>query len=291
VLRPIPGTSGYTSVWSNVGNMQNKGLEAQLTTRNFSSDGGGFNWTTDFNISHNVNKVLKLYNGQPFTTGIRGVNRVAEGVPLGAFYTLVVDKVDPATGTMIYKDLNGDGSITSADRAIVGSPHPKYTGGLSNEMSWAGFSLHSFLQFSQGAKIYNAIGIFADDAGYNTDNKYQRVMKRWQKPGDITDQPRPSWDGSSDGYTVSSRHVEDGSYLRIQEVTLGYTLPRRWASLAGMQDTRLFVSGRNLHTFTKYIGFNPDVNSLGSGANISLGTDFYAYPIARSFTFGVTGNW
>jgi TonB-linked SusC/RagA family outer membrane protein len=291
VLRPIPSTSGYTSVWSNVGNMENKGLEAQVTTRNFVSDGDGFNWTTDFNIAHNANKVLKLYNGQPFTSGIRGVNRVQEGAPLGAFYTFKVDKVDPATGDLVLKDIDGDGSITSNDRMIVGSPHPKYTGGMSNELTWKGFNFHSFLQFSQGAKVYNAIGIFADDAGYNLDNKYARVLKRWQKPGDITDQPRASFDGTSNAIGASSRYVEDASYLRIQEITLGYSLPKRFASIAGMQDTRLFVSGRNLHTFTKYIGFNPDVNSLGSGANISLGTDFYAYPIARSYTFGITGNW
>ena len=291
VLRPIPGSSGYTNVWSNVGNMQNKGVEAQLSTRNVVSDGDGFNWTTDFNIAHNVNKVLKLYNGQPFSSGIRSVNRVQEGAPLGAFYTFVVDKVDPATGDLILKDLNGDGVVTSADRTIVGSPHPKYTGGLSNELGWKGFNFHSFLQFSQGAKIYNAIAIFDDDAGYNVDNKFKRVLKRWQKPGDITNQPRASFDGTSGGYGASSRYIEDGSYLRIQEVTLGYTLPKRYASLAGMQDTRLFVTGHNLHTFTKYIGFNPDVNSNGSDSNISLGTDFYAYPIARSISFGVTGNW
>jgi TonB-linked SusC/RagA family outer membrane protein len=291
VLRPIPGTSGYTSVWSNVGNMENKGLEAQITTRNFVSEGDGFNWTTDFNIAHNANKVLKLYNGQPFTSGIRSVNRVQEGAPLGAFYTYVVDKVDPATGDLLLKDLDGDGTITANDRAIVGSPYPKYTGGLSNELTWMGFNFHSFLQFSKGAQIYNAIGIFADDAGYNLDNKYKRVLRRWQKPGDITDQPRASFDGTSNGIGASSRYIEDGSYLRIQEVTLGYSLPKRFASLAGMQDTRIYVSGRNLHTFTNYIGFNPDVNSNGSGSNISLGTDFYASPIARSYTFGITGNW
>jgi TonB-linked SusC/RagA family outer membrane protein len=291
VLRPIPATSGYTNVWSNVGNMQNRGLEAQVSTRNVVTEGDGFNWTTDFNISHNENKVLKLYNGQPFSSGIRGVNRVQEGAPLGAFYTFVVDKVDPANGDLVLKDLNGDGVVTSADRAIVGSPHPKYTGGLSNELTWKGFNFHSFLQFSQGAKIYNAIAIFDDDAGYNVDNKFKRVLKRWQKPGDITDQPRASFEGTSGGYGASSRYIEDGSYLRIQEVTLGYRLSNRFASMLGMQDTKLFVSGRNLHTFTKYIGFNPDVNSNGSDSNISLGTDFYAYPIARSYTFGVTGNW
>jgi hypothetical protein len=90
---------------------------------------------------------------------------------------------------------------------------------------------------------------------------------------------------------VSSRYVEDGSYVRIQDVTLGYRLPAQWGNAVRMRNARLYVSGRNLHTFTDYSGYSPDVNSGGSGSNLFLGTDFYAYPIARSVTFGLSGNW
>ena len=90
---------------------------------------------------------------------------------------------------------------------------------------------------------------------------------------------------------ISSRYLEDGSYVRIGDVTLGYTLPSRFASMAGLSSTRLYVSGHNLHTFTKYKGYSPDVNSQGSQANIGLGTDFYAYPVARSFTFGLKAGF
>ena len=292
VLRPISTTSGLSSVWQNVGNIENKGVEAQVTTRNWTSDAkNGFNWTTDFNISHNNNKVTKLYLGQPFTSGIRGVNRIEEGVPLGAFYTLVYKGVDPATGDAMYADLNGDGTVNADDRTIVGSPHPKYTGGLRNDLTWMGVTLGSFFQFNKGNQIYNAMGIFSNDGGYYNDNKQITVMSRWQKPGDVTDQPRPSYDGTSNARQVSSRYVEDGSYVRLQELRLAYELPSNWAAMSRMSSARVYVSGNNLKTWTNYSGYTPDVNSLGSGANTSLGTDFYAYPVARSVTFGISGSF
>ncbi|MEO7963514.1 MAG: SusC/RagA family TonB-linked outer membrane protein, partial [Gemmatimonadaceae bacterium] len=177
-------------------------------------------------------------------------------------------------------------------RTIVGSPHPKYFGGFTNTFAWKGFDLRSFLQFTQGNKVFNAIRIFADDGGYYFDNKLKdSYVKRWQKPGDIAESPRLSYDGTSGARDVSSRFVEDGSYLRLGEVTLGYRLPRSAARFANMDEARLFVSGRNLATWTKYTGFNPDVNSNGASANISLGTDFYAYPLARTISFGVRGTW
>ena len=292
VARPITATTGQTEILQNVGELENRGFELSVSTKNIvPATTNGFRWDTDFNIATNRNRVRRLYNGEPFTTGIRDVNRVEEGQPLGAYYTVRFTGVDPATGNAQYKDLNGDGSINSLDREIVGSPHPDFQGGFTNEISWMGFDLRGFLQFSQGAEIYNAIAIFADDAGYYTDNKFARVLKRWQKPGDVTDQPRASFDGNSGGRRVSSRYVEDGSYLRIQDVTLGYRLPSRIGNTVRMQNARIYVSGRNLYTFTDYSGYSPDVNSGGSDSNLFLGTDFYAYPIARSVTFGISGNW
>ena len=292
VLRPLSYTSGLGSVWQNVGNIENKGWEAQITTQNWTSEAkNGFNWTSDLNISHNQNEVTSLYLGQPFTSGIRSVNRIQEGVPLGAFYTLVFLGVDPATGDAIYEDRNKDGVINADDRTITGSPHPKYTGGFRNEFRWMGLGLTSFFQFNKGNQIYNAMGIFSNDGGYYNDNKQETVMSRWQKPGDVTSQPRPGYDGTSNAREVSSRYIEDGSYVRLQELRLSYELPGHWAGLARMHDARLYVAGSNLKTWTRYTGYTPDVNSLGSSANTSLGTDFYAYPVARSVTFGVSGSF
>lgn len=293
VSRPITGTSGFTTFWSNVGNIENVGYELALSSAWLSSrDARGLGWSSEFNISWNRNEVTRLFDKQPFNTGIRGVNRVEEGAPLGAFQTLVFEGVDPQTGDAKYKDVNGDGETTSADETIVGSPHPVYSGGLTNTFTWKGFDLRAFFQFSHGAEVYNAMRIFSDDGGYYFDNKFKDVLRRWRQPGDITDQPRASFDGTSGGNEVSSRYIEDGSYIRLGELTLGYRLPAaRLGRINVFEDARIFVSGRNIKTWTDYSGYNPDVNSLGATANVSLGTDFYAYPVARTFTIGISGAW
>jgi hypothetical protein len=133
--------------------------------------------------------------------------------------------------------------------------------------------------------------IFMDDGGYSYDNKSTVILNRWQKPGDITDVPRMSYDGTSGARMMSSRMIEDGSFVRLGEVTLGYRLPSRVAQSAHLSDARLFVSGRNLKTWTKYMGYNPDVNSAGSLSNVVMGVDYYAYPLARTFSVGITGGW
>jgi TonB-linked SusC/RagA family outer membrane protein len=292
VQRPVSATSGFTSVWDNVGNIENTGMELQLTATPLQArTPGGLEWTSDFNISNNKNKVTKLHRDEPYNTGIRSANRVEVGVPLGAFHLIKFTGVDPATGDAQFEDINNDGAVNADDRQIVGSPHPDYFGGFRNAISFKGFDINSFLEFSQGFQVFNAMRIFADDGGYYDDNKFASVLKRWRQPGDVTDVPRASWDGVSGARTVSSRFLEEGSYVRLQEITLGYTLPSRFARSARFDNARIFVSGRNLKIWTDYLGYDPDVNSNGAGANSSLGTDFYAYPRAKTISFGVSGNW
>ncbi|HJQ21099.1 MAG TPA: TonB-dependent receptor [Gemmatimonadaceae bacterium] len=292
VLRPIARSSGFTSFWDNIGSMENSGYELGLNTTNLQpSTANGLRWTTDFNISWNRNRVTALYHDEPFNSGIRSVNRVEVGAPIGAFQTLVFQGVDPQTGDAIFKDVNGDGQITADDRAIVGSPHPDYWGGLGNTVSWKGLELRGFFQFSQGAEVYNAMRIFSGDGGFNLDNKFADQLKSWKQPGDITNVPRSSWDGTSGADLVSSRFMEDGSYWRLQELTLSYKIPQRYARVSQLDNASVFLSGRNIKTWTKYSGYNPDVNSIGSSANISLGTDFYAYPLARTWQIGLRGDF
>jgi TonB-linked SusC/RagA family outer membrane protein len=296
VQRPVTSTSGFSSVWDNVGNIENRGQELQITAKPIEArTTGGFDWTTDFNISQNKNKVTKLHRGEPFNTNIRSISRVEEGHPIGAFHVIPFVGVDPATGNAQFLDINGNivdrTGVTAADRRVVGSPHPDYWGGLRNAVSFRGFDLNTFLEFSQGAEVFNLLRIFADDGGYYDDNKIAYVLNRWQQPGDVTDMPRASWDGLSGARVISSRFMEDGSYWRLQEVTLGYTLPSSIAQRARFTNARLYVTGRNLKLWTDYLGYDPDVNSNGSDANASLGTDFYAYPRARTISFGISGNW
>jgi TonB-linked SusC/RagA family outer membrane protein len=292
VERPVTGTSGFTTFTDNVGNIENKGMEFELTTENIRGDGnGGFSWQSSFNYSTNKNKITALFNDQPIYSGIDDINSVRVGEPLGAFYTIRFLGVDPATGDALYDDLDGDGQITSADRQVVGNPVPTYWGGVTNTFTFSAFDLRAALQFSGGNKIYNGIRAFADDGGFFRDNKFSDVLSRWQNPGDVTNQPRPSWDGNSLAYITSSRFIEPGSYARLQEVSLGFRIPRSISNYARMQNTRLYLTGRNLHTWTNFKGYNPDVNSNGSGSNISLGTEFYSYPLARTWLLGLSGEW
>lgn len=289
--RPITSTSGLSVVTQNIGSMENRGYELTISALPLrSSRSSGLHWTTDFNISWNRNKVTKLFNNEPFSVGLYSSSRVEVGHPLSEFYGLRFLGVDTATGDAKYLDLNNDGAIDGADRVFIGSPHPKYWGGFTNTLTWKGFDLKSFVQFTQGHTIFNAISVFANDAGYYYDNKFRTLLKRWQQPGDVTDQPRASFDGTSNAIgLISSRYFEDGSYVRLQEVTLGYQLPAKLANRLHLAEPRFYVSGRNLHTWTKYSGYSPDVNSNGSSSNTGLATEFYAYPLARTIMVGISG--
>ncbi|HKG91812.1 MAG TPA: SusC/RagA family TonB-linked outer membrane protein, partial [Gemmatimonadaceae bacterium] len=294
VQRPIPLISGFSTVWDNVGGIRNRGVDLGLQTVNWrSSAADGFTWGTDVNVTFNRNTVTSLYGGQQFTTGINGreTSIVRVGQPLGVFFMYQFDGVDSANGNAIIRDLDGDGKTTSADRMVVGNPHPKYYGGLTNRFGFRRFDLRTSFTFSQGNDIFNMMRIFTDDGACSYDNKTTNVLRRWQKPGDITDMPRMSYDCESGANLISSRFIEDGSFLRLGEVTLGYRLPSRFASVMRMGDASVYVSGRNLRTWTDYTGYNPDVNSAGSDANVIIGTDYYAYPLARTFTFGITAGW
>jgi hypothetical protein len=303
--RPVTGTSGFTSVLANVGGIENKGWELSLRTVNLRpAQQGGLEWTTEFNVTHNENEVTKLFSaepgvsGDPFPSGF--YNRVEEGQPLGVFYVFRYEGVDPATGDALYADVDENGNVIgtttspgSDDRMIVGSPHPDYFGGLRNTFSWRGIDLVGFLEFSQGAEIFNAMREFADDGGYFYDNKFRDALDDYWTPDNPNARnPRPSYFGESGARLASSRWVEDAAYIRLAEVTLGWTLPQNISSLFRADNARFYVSGRNLQTWTDYTGYAPDLNSFGSGADAaSLGTDFYAYPLARTITFGFQGSW
>jgi TonB-linked SusC/RagA family outer membrane protein len=290
--RPLTSTSGFPSYWDNIGNIENKGWELGLTTTNFAAPDDGFRWETNFNISWNNNKVTKLE--EPFTAGFDGINRFEEGLEMGAFYTVRFTGVDPATGDVMCFDKDNDGAICddADDRVVVGSPFPDYWGGLTNTFSFRGFDLRTFFQFSQGGEIYNGMRAYADDGGVSRfDNKLAIVNRRWRQPGDVTDVPRASAFCESNACITTSRWIEDASYIRLQEVTLGYRIPESFAARANLSDARIFISGRNLKTWQDFLGFNPDANSAGSSSNTTIANEFYSYPLARTFTIGITGSF
>jgi TonB-linked SusC/RagA family outer membrane protein len=300
VQRPIPAFTGFTSTWGNVGDIKNAGVDLSINTENVRPrNGRGLGWTSGLNLTFNRNRVVNTYQNQPIITGINGrqTTIVATGQPLGEFYMLKFQGVDPQTGNAIYQNVNGDKDasgndiIDSRDKTYVGSPHPKYYGGFSNELTFGSIALRGFFTFSQGGKVFNMMRIFTDDGACTWDNKTTNVLARWRKPGDITDMPRMSYDCASGADQISSRYIEDGSYVRFSELTLSYNLPQKWANRAYLSSARVYVSGHNLKLWTKYSGYDPDVNSAGSDENVIIGTDYYAYPQPRTVTIGINAGW
>jgi len=275
--RPFLLVSGYPSYFDNVGATLNRGFELGISSENLRSQDRGLAWHTDFNISFIHSAVTELYGGEPISFFFQ---RISVGQPLGEFYLQHFKGVDPATGNAIYSD-----SMYSA-----GSPQPTVTGGLGNSLSYRAFALRTFLEFSHGAKVLDLSRTETDDGGYNLSGKSALELDRWRHPGDITDEPRASFNGSSGANIMSDRFLEDGSYLRIQEITLSWTLPAGFLGRRGVESAKLYVSGHNLYSFTKYRGYDPDVSSNGV-TNAEPGIDLLAYPRARVFSFGISTQW
>lgn len=282
--RPLPISSGFSSVIENVGEMENKGVEVTLgATHNL----GPVSWTSQLNVSVNRNKVIRLYRNQPIDDLGRGGNRVMEGQPIGVFYSLKSLGVDPSTGDIVYADTNLDGEITTADRTVVGNPHPDFIGGFTNTFNYQGFDLSVFLQFSYGNDVFNGSRLFLESL-QGGDNQLADVTRRWKQPGDITDIPRATLDPIKmvENKRVSSRFIEDGSYLRVKNVTLGYSFNSGFLQRYHISSLRLYVSAQNLLTFTRYSGLDPEVNYSGNSTQVQ-GTDFFTFPQARTVTFGL----
>ncbi|MDD5695989.1 MAG: TonB-dependent receptor [Bacteroidales bacterium] len=274
--RPIPASSGFYTLSSNIGTMENKGVELLLNTVNIDR---AFAWNSSLNFSLNRNKVLSLYEDQPIDDMGRGGNRVEVGEPIGIFYGYNCLGVDPTTGNLVYEDINGDGTLTADDRTKTGDPNPDFIMGFTNVFSFKSFELSVFLHWVQGKEIFNGTFIYLE-SGTGEDNQTKRMIDRWKKPGDITDFPRVG-----DTY-LSSRFIEDGSYLRIKNVTLSYSFNRDWIRKVGMKSAKIYATVQNLFTFTKYSGMDPEVDYYGGSSNIIMGTDFFTYPQCRQVLFG-----
>jgi len=272
--RPLPPSSGFSLITENIGEAQNKGIEFTLSTDNLK---GSLKWNTTINFSANRNKILKLYNNQPIDDIGRGSNRVQVGEPIGIFYSYKWLGIDPSTGDCVYSD----------ERMKVGDPHPDFIGGITNILKYKGFDLNVFFQFSYGNDVFNGSRLFLESLK-GGDNQLAAITRRWQKPGDITDIPRATNDPvkAEENKRVSSRFIEDGSYLRLKNLTFGYSFGRNITNKMHLESLRVYFTGQNLLTFTNYSGLDPEVNYSGND-NSLIGTDFFTYPQARSYNFGV----
>lgn len=274
----LPATTGFANYRSNTAEISNKGFELAIRSVNFQNN--TFSWTTSFNVARNINKIEKLEN--PLEYGSRSLILLQQGQPLYSFWVYKQLYVDPQTGNTVYEDVNKDGKITVADRQINGSIWPKFFGGLTNSITYKGFDINAFLAFQYGNKVYNHNKFFGEGGGARDAARiiFASNNDRWQKPGDITDVPRPDGVNVNNYRDGGSRWLEDGSFIRLRSLAIGYTIPVR-----GISSLRLYVTGSNLFTITKYTGLDPESSS--SSAQNEQGIDLGTPPQPRSVLVGV----
>ena len=278
----IPLSTGYASIYKNAGTLQNQGVEFALTTRNLE---GVFRWTTSLNIAYNKNRIGDI-GGQVIQSS-DGLQRAVEGQPIGTFYMQKFVGVDKQTGDALYLDATGKqtSEYTKAARMVVGKYTPDYTGGFTNTFIYKSIDLNVFFYFVTGNNIYNAAGRFMSDGFYNGfDNQTTDILKGWTKPGDITNVPRTGYNYGS-GTSNSSRWLYKGDYIRLKNVSLGYSIPKEAAAALKISSARFYITGTNLLTYAKYPG-DPEINTNVVN-NIAGGEDFYSIPQAKTFTVGL----
>ena len=298
---PVPTLTGYSSQLQNIGQVENKGMEYLLRTRNLIGD---FKWSSDFNISFNRNKVLALGPDQrPIYAGAANAGNTfitTIGKPIATFYGYQYDGVfknqaeldaaphlaNDRPGDPRYVDVNGDGLINASDKTFIGNNQPDYIYGFNNDFSYKGFDLNLSITGSQGAQLFSffnrMVGIYHGDR-----NGLDKLNNRWRseaEPGDGTIL-RANRDPKGLQKEPSSYWVENGSFLRIRNVSLGYTFDSELIKRLKMRSLRAYVTGQNLYTFTEYPGFDPETSSEGSG--LSRGGDYLGYPPARTLILGL----
>ena len=303
VKAAIPITSGFedtTTTYTNAGKVRNKGVEMSLRSVNLDGRNGGLRWETTVTATFNRNRIISLNSDTPlYQNEINGayVTMQRNGSPINVFYGYVTDglfqtqeEVDnhafqesgTAPGDIRFKDLNNDGVINDEDRTIIGDPNPDWMFSMVNDFSWKGFDLSIYLQGVTGNEIFNATNITTEGMS-SAHNQTASVRYRWVGYGTSTVMPRAVYGDPNHNARISDRFVEDGSYLRLKNITLGYTLPARWMKQLHIQNARIYFSCENLATLTKYTGFDPEI-----GIN---GIDNGTYPVSRTFSLGVNFNF
>jgi TonB-linked SusC/RagA family outer membrane protein len=320
----MPTSSGFSQAYKNIGSVENKGLEITLNAKLVNT--AKFSWSSSVNVAFNSNKILSLNDGQealltsiswdntPWKTQPAYIAKV--GQPIGQFYGYIWDglyqikdfnvtpsgsyvlktnitsntttanpKIQP--GHIKYRDLNGDLIMNDNDRTVIGNATPKFTGGFTNNFKYEQFDLNVFFQFSYGGQLLNANRLaFEGNSGRTLQNQFASVLNRWT----ITNQNNEMYVAKGDGDKVySSRVIEDGSYLRLKTVQLGYTLPVKSSKKLNIQSFRLYVSAQNLLTFTNYSGYDPEVSVYSSA--LTPGFDYSVYPRAKTMTIGINLNF
>lgn len=317
LAQSLAHVTGFSSQYQNIGKIQNKGIELNINSVNIQNR--NFTWQTDFNISFIRNELKSLqegvsimYSRTGFHGDFTGYDYVAKvGSSLGLIYGYEFDgvyqtsdfNVTPsgglelkpgitnnthygskvAPGVVKYKDQNGDGDITPEDRTVIGNTIPKWYGGITNTFNYKGIDMSFMFQFNYGNDIYNATRLYATMSMNERTNQLAEVSDRWTPTNASNKVP------SAKGYVKNelySRYVEDGSFLRLKNITLGYTIPAQWTKKAFISKVRVYGSAQNLFCISGYSGYDPEVSTM-SGNPMTPGVDWGAYPKSRVITFGL----
>lgn len=279
----LPASMGYTTAIRNVGKVQNKGFEFGIEARPFTDN---FSWDINANIAFNRNKVVSLYNQEDVLRDNIGMIIVSdatsilrEGRPVGQFWGYIEDGYDEK-GDIIYRDINGDGSISSGDKTYIGNANPDFTYGFNSVMNYRNVEFSFFLQGIYGNDIFNASSITNTmDYGFGLNMPKSVYENHWTTDRTDADYPRIS---RSTPVKVSTRFIEDGSYLRLKNISLGYNLPLTALNINKVQRIQVYVSGQNLFTLTNYTWWDPETN---------FRLDHNSYPSAKSVTFGIRAGF
>lgn len=300
----LPATAGSLNPpFINIGEMRNYGFELTLNTQNLT---GKVNWKTSANLSVNKNEVVDLGSTGALTGIVQRVplTRTEEGLPIGQYFGHVAldvfkdaeevaaapfQETGTRAGDLQFADLNEDGIVDDQDKTFIGSPHPDFTINFINDISWGNFDLNIFVRGVYGNEVYNLLR--RDLAGTGAwHNQSIDIVDRWTIDNRDGVEPRSNGNDPNQNRRVSSRFVEDGSFLRIQNAALGYTFPASKLRNKGISNLRIYLSGQNLFTWTKYSGYDPEIGSFNQNPLIN-GIDNGRFPVARSFTFGLNLNF
>ncbi|MDB2607127.1 SusC/RagA family TonB-linked outer membrane protein, partial [Zobellia sp.] len=301
---PIPTVTGFESALQNLGRIRNNGVELSAGARNY---GEKFHWDANFNITFNNNEILELGpEGDPIRSGSGAGNLFLNeiGGELGAFNVYrqigifqteeeianspVWEGVPTFPGDVKYKDVDGDGQITTEDREVIGSGNPDFTWGFTSNLAYSNWDLNIVVNGVSGNLVSNIAQRFVTNLEGNQ-NQRAVVLGRWVSPEQPGNGLIPRANRTTSGnnnLSETDRWIEDGSFTRIQNVTLGYNIPSKFANKIGLSTCRFTLTGSNLAYFTKYSGYNPEVSFSGSNA-LNAGADYGSYPLARRFTFGM----
>jgi TonB-linked SusC/RagA family outer membrane protein len=288
---PIPYINGTRFINQNVGNIQNTGFEFTLDTKNIISK--DFSWSTSLNLSWNKNEVKSLPDGADI---VRDQKIVREGETVASFYIQEYAGVDPSNGdALFYRNTElPDGSLdrsttndfSEANRRVLGSPFPDIIGGMSNSIRYKTIDFSFTFQGQWGAQIYNGGGIYQSSNADFFDNQTRDQLDRWQQAGDITNVPQARLFGGN-GNQDSSRYLEDSDFIRLRNLTLGYTLPSDITAKLKLDRIRIYITGVNLATFTDFKGWDPESNTdVFQGNSLFSGHTSYSPPQPRTITLG-----